>query len=234
MTDLAMVEPLEELPELWAPGSAVLCVGAGEHEVESVATWHVSPAGDPTGAWIVPASDAFGSQETARRFLTFVERRAIATIAPGSLQNWLERLTSTAKVDIEDGWWKRQLFSPVDAYRETTARRRQYDVTVEAARASNKSIIPLEWTHDLPDETEVEDFASLQRVARISAAPGTPVVSDALSIARTLRWLVSVWAETEQVKNRRRYVRAEHGDPDPLPPHWLAAVRSASTNRLPL
>lgn len=117
---------------------------------------------------------------------------------------------------------------------KTAERRQQYVRTVETAREGSKTITPLAWTHDLPDDTEVPDFPSLQRMARVSAAPGTPVVSEVLSIARTLRWLVSVWAETEQVKNRRHYVRAEHGDPEPLPPHWLAAVRSASTNRLPL
>ena len=234
MTDPTTVEPLEELTALWAPGSAVLCVGAGDHEVESVATWHVSPAGDPTGAWIYPASEVFGSQDAARRVLSFVERRAIAAVHPQSLQEWLDRLTTTAKVDVEDGWWKRQLFSPVDAFRETAQRRQQYVVTVEAARENSKTITPLEWTHDLPDDAVVQDYASLQRIARISSAPGTPVVSEILPITRTLRWLVSIWAETEQVKNRRRYVRAEHGDPEPLPPQWLAAVQSASTNRLPL
>jgi hypothetical protein len=209
-------------------------VGAGDHEVESVATWHVSPAGDATGAWIYPAGEVFGDRDTARRVLSFVERRAIAAVQPRSLQEWLDRLTTAAEVDVEDGWWKRQLFSPVDAFRETTRRRQQYVVTVEAARENSKAITPLEWTHDLPDDADVQDFASLQRIARISSAPGTPVVSEILPIARTLRWLVSIWAETEQVKNRRRYVRAEHGDPDPLPPQWLAAVQSASTNRLPL
>jgi hypothetical protein len=234
VTDPATVEPLEELTALWAPGSAVLCVGAGDHETESVATWHVSPAGDATGAWIYPAGEVFASQDTARRVLSFIERRAIAAVDPQRLQEWLERLTTTAKVDIADGWWKRQLFSPVDAFRETAQRRQQYVVTVEATRENNKTITPLEWTHDLPDNAEVQDFAALQRIARISSAPGTPVVSEILPIARTLRWLVSIWAETEQVKNRRRYVRAEHGDPDPLPPQWLAAVQSASANRLPL
>ncbi|WP_326949241.1 DUF6218 family protein [Amycolatopsis sp. NBC_01307] len=234
MTDPVTVEPLEELTALWAPGSAVLCVGEGDDGIESVATWHVSPPGDATGAWIYPADDVFGSQDAARRVLTFVERRAIAAVHPQKLREWLDRLTTTAKVDIEDGGWERHLFSPVDAFRETAERRQQYAATVEAARQDSKTITPLEWTHDLPDDAEVQDFASLQRVARISAAPGTPVVSEVLSIARTLRWLVSVWAETEQVKNRRRYVRAAHGDPDPLPPRWLAAVRSASTNRLPL
>jgi hypothetical protein len=219
--------------ELWAPGSAVLGVAPGDHDVESVATWHVSPAGDPTGAWIVPASEAFGSPEAARRLLSLVARRAIAAVHPQRLQEWLERLTAVAGLDVEDGWWKRQLFAPAEAFRETVERRRQYDGTVEAARAGTKSITPLEWTHDLPD-ADVGDFASLQRVARIPAAPGTPVVSEVLSIARTLRWLVSVWAETEQVKNRRRYVRARHGDAEPLPPQWLAAVQSASSSRLPL
>jgi hypothetical protein len=234
VTDPATEEPLEELTALRAPGTAVLCVGAGDQDVESVATWHVSPAGDPTGAWIYPADDVFGSQDAARRVVSFVERRAIAAVHPQRLQEWLDRLTTTAKVDAEDNWWKRHLFSPVDAFHETTRRRQQYVDTVEAARKTTKTITPLEWTHDLPDDAEVEDFASLQRIAGVSSAPGTPVVSEILPIARTLRWLVTVWAETEQVKNRRRYVRAEHGDPDPLPPQWLAAVLSASTNRLPL
>ena len=98
MTDPARLEPLEELAALWAPGSAVLCTGAGEHDVESVATWHVSPVGDPTGAWIVPAGEAVDSQEAARRILCLVERRAIAAVHPQNLQEWLERLTTTAKV----------------------------------------------------------------------------------------------------------------------------------------
>jgi hypothetical protein len=234
VTDPATVEPLEEMTALWAPGSAVLRVGAGDHGVESVATWQVSPTGDATGAWIYPASEVFGAQDVARRVLSFVERRAIAAVQPQNLQEWLDRLTTTANLDVEGAWWKRQLFSPVDAFHETTRRRQQYGVTVEAARKNSKTITPLEWTHDLPDDTEVQDFASLQHIARISRAPGTPVVSEILPIARTLRWLVSIWAETEQVKNRRRYVRDEHGDPDPLPPQWLAAVQSASTNRLPL
>ena len=234
MADLTMVEPLEELTALRAPGSAVLCVGGGDLDVESMAAWHVSPTGDPTGAWIVPTGEAFVSPDAARRLLTLLERRAIAAVHPEELRAWLERLTATAKVDAEDNWWEQQLFSPVDAFRETAERRRHYDVTVETAREGNKSITPLEWTHDLPEDTEIEDFVSLQRVARVSAAPGSPVVSDVLSIARTLRWLVSVWAETEQVKNRRRYVRAEHGEPEPLPPRWLAAVQVAATTRLPL
>jgi hypothetical protein len=234
VTDLAEVEPLEELAALRAPGSVVLCVGSGDGDVESVATWHVSPAGDPTGAWIVPADEAFASEEGARRLLTLVERRAIAAVSQQDLQNWLERLTSAAKVDVVDGWWKRQLFSPVDAFRETAERRQKYVGTVNEARETSKSITPLEWTHDLADDTEVQEFASLQRVARISDPPGTPLVSEVLSIARTLRWLVSLWAETEQVKNRRRYVRDKHGEPEPLPPQWLAAVQAASINRLPL
>ncbi|MFC5094437.1 DUF6218 family protein [Amycolatopsis plumensis] len=234
MTDLTAVEPLEELAALRAPGTAVLCVGSGQDDLESVAVWHVSPAGAATGAWIVPADGAFSSREVARRLLTLVERRAIAAIHSQGLEKSLERLTIAAEVQVEDGWWKRQLFSPVDAYRETAERRQRYVRTAEAARETTKSITPLEWTHDLADETDVEEFASVQRAARISDAPGTPVVSEVLSIARTLRWLVSVWAETEQVKNRRRYVRDEHGEPDPLPPQWLAAVQAASTNRLPL
>ncbi|WP_410635085.1 DUF6218 family protein [Amycolatopsis sp. cmx-4-83] len=234
MTDLTMAEPFEKLEALRAPGSAVLCVGTGDHEAESLATWHVSPAGDPTGAWIVPVAEAFTAPDAARRLLSLLERRAIAAVHPEDVQEWLKRLTAAADCGIDDGWWQLQLFSPVDAFREAAQRRRQYDRTVEDARKESKTITPLEWTHDLPLDAEIDDFTSLQRVARISPAPGTPVVSEVLTIARTLRWLVAVWAETEQVKGRRRYVQAEHGDAEPLPPRWLAAVQSAGSNRLPL
>ncbi|RSD12033.1 DUF6218 family protein [Amycolatopsis eburnea] len=234
MTDLTTVEPFEKLEALRAPGSAVLCVGTGDQGAEVLATWHVSPGGDPTGAWLVPVAEAFTAPDAARRLLSLIERRAIAAVHPEEVQDWLKRLTAAADSGIEDGWWQRQLFSPVEAFREAAQRRLRYDRTVEAARRESKTITPLQWTHDLPLDTEIEDFASLQRVARISPAPGTPVVSEVLSVARTLRWLVSVWAETEQVKGRRNYVQAEHGDAEPLPPRWLAAVQAAGTNRLPL
>jgi hypothetical protein len=49
-----------------------------------------------------------------------------------------------------------------------------------------------------------------------------------------LKWLVGVWAETEQVKNRRPYVRDAYGGCEGLPPLWLAAVQTANATRLPL
>jgi len=223
-----------ELTQLLAPGSAVLTAGRGDDDVESLAVWQISATGAPTGAWVVPCAETFGSPVVARRLLSVIERRAVAVVQAELVESWLEQLTTAGGIEASVAWWKGQLFSPATAFAETVDRRRRYAATVSAAREDGKSITALEWAHDLPDDTPVDDFAALQGIAGIRCAPGSPVVSDVLTVARTLRWLVSVWAETEQVKSRRRYVRAEHGDPDQLPPSWLRAVRTASATRLPL
>lgn len=60
------------------------------------------------------------------------------------------------------------------------------------------------------------------------------MVAEALRLARLLPWLVTLWTQTEQAKNRREYLREKHGDPGDLPPGWMAAVQTASATRLPL
>jgi hypothetical protein len=65
----------------------------------------------------------------------------------------------------------------------------------------------------------------LKMIGRVRPLLGHPQVS---SIA------LEVWAETEQLKGRRDYVRDKHGEPEALPPTWLAAVTTASATRLPL
>ncbi|WP_425426498.1 DUF6218 family protein [Amycolatopsis australiensis] len=68
------------------------------HCVRRAAHWHVSPAGDPTGAWIVPADQAFSSCEGTRRLLALVERRAVAAVRQRGLKDCLVSLTVAAKV----------------------------------------------------------------------------------------------------------------------------------------
>ncbi|UKD59503.1 DUF6218 family protein [Amycolatopsis sp. FU40] len=216
------------------PGTAVLAMGGGDDGAESLAVWHVSVAGALTGAWVAPVAEVFGARAAARRVLAFLERRAVAAVYPEKVPGWLEQLTGAADLPERNGWWKRQEFSPAEAFGEIVERRRRYADTVEEERARNKAITELEWVHELSDSVEIGCFEDLRRVAGVRPAVGNPVVSEALTIARTLRWVVSVWAETEKVKNRRRYVREAHGEAEPLPPSWLSAVQVASETRLPL
>lgn len=217
--------------ELWVPGSAVVARGVSEDGRDSVAIWQVSPQGAPTGAWVVPAAEAFGEESTARQLLTFVERRGITGLLDGDLEALLEQLTVAAGVDA-NRWWGAQLFSPVVAFGEIVARRGEVEKIV-AGTTAVKNVTEVGWPTDLAGGM-VRDVEDLRRIAGVGAAPGDHPVEAALVLSRVLRWLVRRWVETEQVKNRRDYVRDALGEPQALPPSWLAAVQTASTNVLPL
>ncbi|PRX45386.1 hypothetical protein B0I33_10949 [Prauserella shujinwangii] len=218
--------------EAWAPGSAILATGAGE-DGDSVAVWHVSPGGVPTGAWVVPREEAFGSPDAARRLLVVVERRAVTAADPRRLPELLGGLTRTSGVDRAE-WWRDQVFSPVDAFAEIVARRAEFERTVADTRASGKNVSGLDWPREFRPADVPGEFGGLRRLASLAEVPGKPVVAEALTVARVLGWLVRLWTETEQVKNRRDYLRAAHGAPEPLPPSWFAAVRIARSTTLPL
>jgi uncharacterized protein YegL len=163
--------------------------------------------------------------------LLLLEGRAITGASAEVLDDWLDRLSAAAELDDHGSWWKPYVFSLADAFREVDARRRAYRTTVDAERERNKSVAALAWTRDLPDNAAVADVAGLRELAGIALPVGTPVVSEALAVARFLGWLVAVWTETEDTKARRPYVRAQHGAAEPLPPSWLSAVRTAAAAR---
>ncbi len=91
----------------------------------------------------------------------------------------------------------------------------------------------MEWSRDLSAELPT-DFPQLCEVSGLAVADGAPVIAEALTVARLLGWLTGIWSDTEQVKGRGRHLRDRHGEPEALPPTWLAAVRAASSTRLRL
>lgn len=213
---------------LHARACAVLASGIGAEGVELVAIWHLSSEGAPTGAWVRLRADSLADADHARDLLVLLEGRAITGASSAAVDDLLERLSMVAGLDGRGRWWKAYTFSPVEAFGEIVTRRRAYEATVDAERNRNKSVAVLAWPHDLPDDAEVAEFADLRQLAGIACPEGTPVVSEGLTVARVLSWLVVVWAETEDVKARRRYVRRKHGAVEPLPPAWLTAVRTAA------
>jgi hypothetical protein len=211
-----------------ARACAVLALGVGAEGVESVAIWHVSSEGATAGAWVRVRADVLADADHARGLLVLLEGRAITGASPAAVDDWLERLSAVAGLGGRGRRWKGHTFSPVDAFGEIVARRKAYAATVNAERRRNKSVAVLTWPHDLPDNAGVTEFAELRQLAGIACPEGTPVVSEALTVARVLSWLAEVWAETEDVKARRSYVRLKHGAAEPLPPAWLGAVRTAA------
>lgn len=220
---------------LWAPGSsAVLALGEDVDGVEALALWHVSPGGAPTGAWVVPQDTAFGDAAAARQLVISMERRAITAIDLDSASSIVERLTAVAGLDDDNQWWESHQFSAATVFDELVARRMEIEATVAATRKIGKSIAALEWSRDFHAHDRPADFGQLRHLSGLGVAPGPAVISEVLTISRVLGWLVKVWAETEQVKSRRRYVHDRLGAPEALPPSWLAAVQTASATRLPL
>jgi hypothetical protein len=172
--------------------------------VDALALWQVSSAGAAAGAWVVSQDEAFSSREAARRLLIGLERRAITAMHPAQVDGIVEKLSAAAGVDAER-WWSSYVFSPVDAFGELVARRAAYDATVAKARESGKNAAALEWARDFPADATPDGFEGLRELSGLGTAAGAPVVSEVLTVSRVLKWLVGVWAETEQVKNRRPY-----------------------------
>lgn len=235
-----MVTVAEEQPQLdepvvavWAPGSAVLALGEGDTGEQAVAVWQVSPDGRPTGAWVVPCREAFQDQTAARQLLASVERRALTALDPDTLDDILGRLTTTAGIDAHR-WWTGQLFSPPDAFEDLLTRRTEFEATVAAIRQAGRNVAPVTWGRTFATTDHPKTTRDLQQLASIGNIAATPVIAEALKLSRLLQWLVEIWAETEQLKGRRDYVRDKHGEPEALPPTWLTAVTTASATRLPL
>lgn len=212
---------------------AVLALGADEHGDHAVAVWQFAAEGKPTGAHVARQEDVFTDPDSARRVLAFLERRAITGSEPSALPDVLRRLTTAAKLDVAQ-WWEGHLFTPVDVFDDMRVRRSQYEQTVATVRQGGRQVAPLAWQRDYSDGAPPGDFAALHRLSRRRTPPGAPVVSEVLGVCGVLSWLVECWQETEQVKNRRTYIRDEHGGPEELPPCWREAARHAERNRLPL
>jgi hypothetical protein len=225
---------LDEPPTiLWAPGSAVLAIGEGDTGEPAVAIWHISPDGGSTGAWVVPCHQAYNDPDVARRLLVSIERRALTAIDPESLDEIVNGLTTAASID-RSPWWTAQRFSPIDAFEELLARRAELEATVASVGQAGRKVAPVTWGRGLDAADRPRTVLHLQQLAGVAEVAGTPVIAEALRLSRLLQWLVGVWTETEQLKGRRDYVRNKHGDPEALPPTWLAAVTTASATRLPL
>ncbi|MGH4002024.1 MAG: DUF6218 family protein [Pseudonocardiaceae bacterium] len=219
-------------PVLTALGSVVLTVGSGPEDVDVVALWQVSPEGIATGAWAAPKSEVFGQPELAKQFLACANRRAVTGRDRDSATNVMTRLSEAAGIELSQGLLDSTSFGLAETFTDVLEWRREYELFVEQQRWHNKRIVPLDWQRDLSNEPTPVDLDGLQKLSRLAVPPGASAVSEALLGSRLLRWLVGLWSETEQTKNRRRYVADKFGPPTALPPTWLNAVQAAYHSKL--
>ena len=55
---------------------AILALGVDEHGDDALAVWQFAAAGKPSGAHVLRQDDVFTNRDSARRVLSFLERRA--------------------------------------------------------------------------------------------------------------------------------------------------------------
>ena len=143
----------------------------------------------------------------------------------------LPALHEAAGLDAPPHWWSRRVFSPIDAFADVVQRRKAIDERIAAVRSERKNVATVEWRREFTGPLP-RTFDDVRRLSGLAVAPGPDGISEAITVARVLRWLVEIWAETEQVKNRRDYLRGELGAVEPLPPSWLSAVLESTRQRV--
>ncbi|NKE57306.1 hypothetical protein FXN61_10865 [Lentzea sp. PSKA42] len=186
-----------------------------------VALWHVNADGVNTGAWIVPAEEAFTDSTAARRLVDLCADRLLIGWAPSfDLVRKFEAVADTSP--------RRWVGITIpDALAEIGEIRAACEKRVSERRAENPAIVPLEWQVDLPDalpatEEEMHRYAGF---GSPSFAPGA--AAGVLLACRLVRWTVRRWQETAVALERRAYLKEELGAPDVLPPQWLLAMTEA-------
>ncbi|MGX7826955.1 DUF6218 family protein [Actinokineospora sp. 24-640] len=200
-------------------GHAVLC-----RDADSVALWQVSTDGLATGAWVVPAEEAFG--EAAAWLVSCCAQRAVIDV---DVEPGLAVLAELREAAGVTGPAPRSV-SLVDAVAEIAAVRAQCEAAVAERKEANKAIQSLEWPLDLPAEapTDLAGFRELARLPHPRAERA--VAAEALSRCAVAGWVVQRWKETVSVMRRRNYLLELIGGPALLPPRWEAVLCEAFTD----
>lgn len=215
------------------PAGVVVASGRMNDGGDGVALWHVDEAGRPTGAWIVPQARAYCDRVAARQLLALLERRAVTGADVDVVAEVLGKLTVAAEADLPAGWWGARTFTAVGAVADVVRRREQCGRTVAARRGDGRAAAPLRWERKIDAAAMPRDHEDLRRMARFATAGDSEVASEAVAVVAVLGWVLDRWRETEQVKNRRRYVLDAHGPIETLPPSWAGACAHARDGRFP-
>jgi hypothetical protein len=211
-----------------ARGHTVLALGPEADGTEALAVWRLGPTGVASGAWVIRTAEEDAADRIARVLGSVRERCLVGWTVeePAAvLDKFADRLPSDLVTAL------RANIAPLpDLVAEIAQARQRYAAAVDEYRLTSKSkLIPLTWERELPAAAAAGDPTAVGRLlAPQPVAASSPVAAIALELAGALATAVDLWHDTEQRRFRRTYLR-RFGDPQPLPPRWLARLLAANT-----
>ncbi|MGN9805509.1 DUF6218 family protein [Micromonospora sp. L32] len=221
-----MEEPENELsvPVDYVPGArghGVLAVGPDSSGGDALAVWRLSPTGRAGGAWVVRFDEVEREPEQLRRIMSMLQDRCLVDWDEAKPNDALARISEFLPAELLTALRGNILTIP-ELLAETTEHRSIYTAAVEQHRAGTRSkIAPLAWPTEMPDQQ-----ALMTWTARANSTAASPVAATALALTAAVASAAQLWQDTEQARYRRVYLRSL-GDPQPLPPRWLAWLREA-------
>ncbi|MGC4798439.1 DUF6218 family protein [Micromonospora saelicesensis] len=211
--------PIDYVPGV--RGHAVLAVGPDSGGGDALAVWRLGPTGVAGGAWVVGFDEIERNPEQLRRIMWNLQDRCLIDWDRETPIGVLGRVTEVVPAELLSKLEDTILTIP-ELLEEISEHRSSYTTAVEQHRSRVKSkIAPLAWPMQLPGQELLATWAAKDRFASASQVAATALAVTA-AVARTAQ----LWQDTEQARYRRTYLRSL-GDPQPLPPLWLAQLRKA-------
>ncbi|SCG77579.1 DUF6218 family protein [Micromonospora inositola] len=211
--------PVDYVPG--ARGHGVLAVGPDSGGGDALAVWRLSPTGRAGGAWVVRFDEIERDPEQLRRIMSMLQDRCLVDWDRDIPIGVLARIAEVVPADQLTALQGNILTIP-ELLAEISEHRSTYTAAVEQHRASTRSkLAPLAWPTEMPDQQDLAAWA-----ARADCTAASPVAATALALTAAIASTAQLWQATEQARYRRVYLRSL-GDPQPLPPRWLARLREA-------
>jgi len=206
-----------------ALGHAVVVTGLDTADEPSIAVWTSTPMGAAAGAWIYPHAAVLADPALAAQVLSLTTGRAIVGWDDHQSVGLLRHLEKAA--DQPQGDWQRRMLPLPSLLTDIREHREALSIAVgDHATATKTKPAPLEWRQSVPEAASMIELAAHAAARRPSHV--TEVAASALHLLHLLRWLATLWHETEESRLRRRYLDS-FGPAAPLPPSWLAVLRQA-------
>nr|CAH05239.1 hypothetical protein [Micromonospora echinospora] len=207
-----------------ARGHVVLSFGPDDAGEQALAIWKLGPTGQANGAWILSLNDLPESRDHLLRVFRLVQGWCLVDWRVETAVSHLDQLRPWVPTGLVEGLRGHVVGIPalIDEIRE---QRQRYAEAVEEYRSGTRSkILPLEWNVTVPEDEDAERLLT-------PAVPdgAAPVAAQALKVAGAVRRTAALWQDTEQVRYRRSFLRT-FGEPQLLPPQWLASLRTAAAS----
>lgn len=211
--------PVDYVPG--ARGHGVLAVGPDGDGAEALAVWRLGPTGRAGGAWVVRFDEIERDPDQLRPIMWMLQDRCLVDWDKEAPARILARIADVLPAELL-ARLQRNILTVPELLTEISEHRSAYAAAVEQHRATAKSkIAPLAWPTAMPDQQELVEWA-----ARAQSASASPVAASALALTAVVASTAQLWQDTEQVRYRRTYLRSL-GEPQLLPPRWLASLREA-------